>query len=119
MRRTLGLALGGGALLIVTGVLVVGLRVQQVHLAYELDGLRAERGRLTTLIRQLEVEVATLKSPGRIEQRARQLGLAAPARQQVRLAREYVAGGAGVTQQVPVMAATQPTGAVARDPLQR
>lgn len=119
MRRTLGLVLGGGALLIVTGLLVVGLRVQQVHLAYELDGLRAERGRLTTLIRQLEVEVATLKSPGRIEQRARQLGLAAPARQQVRLAREYVVGGAGVTQRIPVMAATHPTDAGARDPLQR
>ena len=47
-------------------------------------------------IRQLEVEIATLQSPARVEQRARQLGLVAPARQQVRLAREYVPAGTGL-----------------------
>ena len=65
-------ALVGGAL----GV--VGLRVQQVHLAYQLDRLRSERQQIDTSIRPL------------------QLGLVAPARQQVRLAREYVPAGTGL-----------------------
>jgi cell division protein FtsL len=97
VRRTLALALACAALLVVSGLAVVGLRVQQVHLGYRLDGLRAERARLDSLVRQLEVEVATLRSPGRLEGRARQLGLVAPAREQVRLAREYVSGGTGLT----------------------
>jgi cell division protein FtsL len=59
---------------------VVGLRVQQVHLAYQLDRLRSERQQIETSIRQLEVEVATLQSPSRVEQRARQLGLVTPGR---------------------------------------
>ena len=90
------------AVLLVSAVLVggalgvVGLRVQQVHLAYQLDRLRSERAQIETSIRQLEVEVATLQSPGRVELRARQLGLVAPARQQVRLAREYVPAGTGL-----------------------
>ena len=74
---------------------VVGLRVQEVHLAYRLDALRAERARTDTLIRQLEIEVATLRSPVRLEQRARRLGMAPPTPEQVRLAREYVTAGAG------------------------
>lgn len=96
MRALVRRALAAGTVLVVGGLAVVGLRVQQVHLAYRLDALRAERARLETLIRQLDVEVATLRSPARIETRARQLGLATPAPQQVRVAREYVAGGQGV-----------------------
>jgi cell division protein FtsL len=85
------------SVLLVAGALgVVGLRVQQVHLAYQLDALRAERQRAETLSRQLEVEVATLRSPGRVEAGARQLGMIAPARGQVLLAREFVAGSVGV-----------------------
>jgi hypothetical protein len=49
-----------------------------------------------TNIRQLEVEVATLRSPARVEQRARQLGLTTPDRQQVRLAREFAPAGTGL-----------------------
>ena len=45
------------------------------------------------LLRQLEIEVATLRSPGRVETRARQLGMTVPGREQVRLAREYLPGG--------------------------
>lgn len=93
MRRSLGLALACAVFLVVTGLVTVGLRVQQVHLGYQLDGLRAERGRLEGLIRQLEVEMATLRSPARVESRARRLGLTTPTRQQVRLAREYIGGG--------------------------
>jgi cell division protein FtsL len=95
-RRSLVGALLVSAALVVGALGVVGLRVQQVHLAYELDRLQRERVAVETAIRQLEVEVATLRAPARIEQRARQLGLAPPDRQQVRLAREYVPAGTGL-----------------------
>ena len=90
------LGLSGALLVVVCALAVVGFRVQSIHLAYRMDALRADRAELTALVRQLEVELATLRSPGRVESRARQLGLTAPARQQVRLAREYVAGTSGV-----------------------
>jgi cell division protein FtsL len=96
VRRSLSAALAMAAVLVGSALGVVGLRVQQVHLAYQLDALRAERGRTETLIRRLEIEEATLRSPLRVEQRARQLGLSVPARDQVRLAREYVTGTTGL-----------------------
>ncbi len=96
VSRSVTLALTGALLLVVCALAVVGLRVQSIHLGYRMDALRADHTELTALVRQLEVELATLRSPGRVESRARQLGLTAPARQQVRLAREYVAGGSGV-----------------------
>ena len=97
LRRSLGLALLCSAFLVVGALAVVGLRVQQVHLAYQLDALRNERARAELLLRQLEIEVATLRSPGRVESRARQLGMTVPAPEQVRHAREYVVGGPGGT----------------------
>ncbi len=96
VRRSFGAALAISAVLVGGALGVVGLRVQQVHLAYQLDALRAERTRTETLIRRLEIEEATLRSPLRIEQRARQLGLTVPARDQVRLAREFVTGSTGL-----------------------
>jgi cell division protein FtsL len=96
VRRSFAAALALSAVLVVVALLLVGLRVQQVHLAYRLDALRVERVRTETLIRQLEIEVATLRSPVRVDQRARQLGLTAPAPDQVRLAREYVTGTTGL-----------------------
>ena len=96
VRRSLGAALAISAVLVGGALGVVGLRVQQVHLAYQLDALRAERTRAETLIRRLEIEEATLRSPLRVEQRARQLGLTVPAREQVRLAREFVTGTTGL-----------------------
>ena len=93
VRRSLAVALACSAVLVVGLLVVVGLRVQQVHLAYQLDALRGERVRTEVLLRQLEIEVATLRSPGRVETRARQLGMIVPGRQQVRLAREYLPGG--------------------------
>ena len=109
VRRSFAAALAISAVLVVGALLVVGLRVQQVQLAYRLDALRAERTRTETLIRQLEIEVATLRSPLRVDQRARQLGLTAPARDQVRLAREYVTGttGLGAAQKNRIEAAVQ------------
>ena len=96
LRRSLVLTLTGALVLILSGLGVVGLRVQQVHLSYQLDALRAERVRMEVQIRQLEVQVATLRSPGRIERGARQLGLTTPTRDQVRMAREFVAGTTGL-----------------------
>ena len=96
MRRVLALAVLGAIGLMLSGLVVVGLRVHQVQLAYRLDALRAERVRLEGLMRELEVEVATLRSPGRVELRARQMGLVSPERQQVRLAREFVGGSTGL-----------------------
>jgi cell division protein FtsL len=96
VRRSLGAALAISAVLVGGALGVVGLRVQQVHLAYQADRLRAERTRAETLIRQLEIQEATLRSPLRVEQRARQLGLTVPARDQVHLAREYVMGTTGL-----------------------
>ena len=94
-RRTMASALALSALLVASTLGLVALRVQQVRLSYQLDSLRATRQGLEELDRQLRVEVATLRSPARIEARARALGLTAPAREQVRLAREFVVGGAG------------------------
>ena len=96
VSRSVTLTLIGALALVVCALAVVGLRVQSVHFGYRVDAVRAEHAELTALIRQLEVELATLRSPARIESRARDLGLIAPARQQVRLAREYVAGDSGV-----------------------
>jgi cell division protein FtsL len=93
VRRSLIAALLVSAALVCGALGVVGLRVQQVHLAYQFDRLQRERADVEAAIRQLEVEVSMLRAPARMEQRARQLGLAAPDRQQVRLAREYVPAG--------------------------
>ena len=95
-RRILVLALAAAALLVGAALAVVGMRVQQVHFAYRLDDLRVQRVRAEGNVRQLEIEVATLRSPGRVEARARQLGMVAPARDQIRLAREYVNGTTGL-----------------------
>jgi cell division protein FtsL len=95
LRRSLGLALLCSALLVLGALAVVGLRVQQVHLAYQLDALRSERARAELMLRQLEIEVATLRSPGRVESRARQLGMTVPTPEQVRHAREYVTSAPG------------------------
>ena len=95
-RRRLIAALVGAALLAGGALALVGVRVQQVRLAYRLDELRGQHARAEGNVRQLEIEVATLRSPGRVEMRARQLGMIAPAPDQIRLAREYVAGSTGV-----------------------
>jgi cell division protein FtsL len=96
VRRSLVVALATAALLAAAALTVVGVRLEQVHLAYRLDALRSERARAQDRIRQLEIEVATLRSPSRIEAKARQIGLVVAARDQIRLAKEYMAGGTGL-----------------------
>jgi cell division protein FtsL len=88
---------------------VVGLRVQQVRLSYRLDTMRAVRNELEETRNRLRVEHATLKSLARIEGKARgELGMVLPARDQVRLAREFVPGGSGFTSRTPLTAAADP-----------
>jgi cell division protein FtsL len=89
-------AVMGAGLAVVLVLGVVGLRVQQVRLSYRLDALRQGRAELEETNRRLRVEMATLKSLSRIEGKARgELGMVAPGRDQVRLAREFVQGGGG------------------------
>ena len=96
VRRSLVMGLATSALLVAGALTVVGIRVEQIHIAYRLDAIKTDRGRAEDRIRQLEIEVATLSSPSRIEARARQFGLVAAGRDQIRLAKEYVAGGTGL-----------------------
>ena len=96
VRRSFARVLIVSGLAVVGALAVVGVRVQQVQFAYRLDALRAERAQTETLIRQLEIEIAALRAPARLEGQARQLGLVPPARHQVRLAREFVTGTTGM-----------------------
>ena len=94
--RSMAAALAGAGVLVMLVLGVVGLRVQQVRLSYRLDALRQTRAELEEANRRLRVEMATLKSLSRIEGKARtELGMVAPGRDQVRLAREFVPGGGG------------------------
>lgn len=97
LRRTMGAAVACSAVL-VAGVLgVVALKVHQVRLSYELDTLRGSRAAVEQRTRVLKVELATLRSLARIEDKARtELGMVTPAADQVLLAREFVTDGRGV-----------------------
>jgi hypothetical protein len=81
---------------------VVGLKAHQVRLSYRLDALRTARADAEELNRRLSVELASLRSLARIEDKARrELGMVAPGRDQVVLAREFVAGGSGLSRGMP------------------
>ncbi|MFQ5896942.1 MAG: cell division protein FtsL [Candidatus Methylomirabilia bacterium] len=92
--RTMGLAMGLSACVVVGVLGVVALEIHSVQLSYRLEELRAARGELEELNRQLRVELATLGSLRRIELKARaELGMGPPAPDQLRLAREFVVPG--------------------------
>jgi cell division protein FtsL len=97
LRAMAGMLLLGS--LLVAGVLgYVWLQAQRVRVTYRLEVLRAARARLVEQNKRLRLEVATLRAFARVDVAARQLGLAPPAPDQVRLAREYVvADGEGRT----------------------
>ena len=96
LLRLMGAALLISACLVGVVLGIVGLKVHQIRLSYRLDQLRLVRSELTEVNRQLRVELATLRTPARIESKARgELGMLAPSRSQVRLAREYVPGTSG------------------------
>jgi cell division protein FtsL len=118
--RAMGLAVALGALL-TSGVLgVVGLKAQQVRLSYRLDALRTARADAEELNRRLGVELATLRSLARIEEKARrELGMVAPGRDQVVLAREFVAGGGGLSRAVPARTAAVDRGSTGERAIRR
>lgn len=100
--RRMGVAVALGAVLMAGLLGVVGLRAQQVRLSYRLDALRTTRAETEELNRRMKVELATLRSLARIEDKARhELGMVAPGKDQVQLAREFVAAGGGVSRAVP------------------
>lgn len=75
MRRVLAL----GAILVAVSMLHVWLRLQVVRLGYELSAARQMQLRLEHERRELEVELATLRDPGRIDSVARgRLGMTDP-----------------------------------------
>ena len=62
----------------------VWLRLQVTHLGYELSAARRMQLRLEHEQRELEVELATLRDPGRLADVARrQLGMVEPGKGQV------------------------------------
>ena len=69
----------------------VWLQVQRVRVSYETEALRNARARLEEQNRKLQLELASLRAFARVDSAARRLGLTAPAPDQIRLAREYVA----------------------------
>ncbi|PWU17215.1 MAG: cell division protein FtsL [Candidatus Rokuibacteriota bacterium] len=99
-RRLKAMARGllGTGLLVVLALGVVGLRVQQVRLSYQLDDLRARKAGLEEAQRRLRIEADSLKSLARIEGKARaELGMRPPSRNQVQVAREFVPSGGGTS----------------------
>ncbi len=106
-RRLKAMARGlfGVGLLVALILGVVGLRLQHVRMSYRLDGLRVQKAELEEARSRLRVELYTLKSLARIEGKARtELGMMAPARDQVQLAREFVPGGDGLSAAAPLKA---------------
>lgn len=96
LRKSMAVATVCSALLVAGLLGLVGLKVQQVRLSYRLDALRTARAGAEEDQRRLHVEWESLRSPRRIEERARQLGLVPAAPEQIRLAREFEPGPRGL-----------------------
>ena len=80
VRRALVL----GAALVFLCILQVWLRLQVLHVGYELSAARRMQLRLEHEQRELEVELATLRDPGRLGDVARhRLGMIDPSKGQV------------------------------------
>ncbi|HEV8307011.1 MAG TPA: hypothetical protein VGW35_05040 [Methylomirabilota bacterium] len=76
---------------LVGGVLgYVWLHVQRVRVSYELEDLRSLLQEVGEQNKRLRLELLSLRSYARVDSAARPLGLTEPARDQVRLAREFV-----------------------------
>jgi cell division protein FtsL len=72
-----------GAVLAACGLLYTWQHFQCIQLRYELEDLQARRTQTAELNQELRVEVASLRSPGRIDAIARKLGLTVPVPGQV------------------------------------
>jgi cell division protein FtsL len=82
------LCLGAGLVGCVLGY--VWLQVQRVRVSYELEDVRSLRAEVEEQNKKLRLELLSLRSYARVDSAARRLGLTEPARDQVRLAREFV-----------------------------
>ena len=69
----------------------VWFQVQRVRVSYGIEALRTSRTRLEEQNRRLQLELASLRAFARVDSAARRLGLAPPAPDQIRLAREFIA----------------------------
>ncbi|HSA60523.1 MAG TPA: cell division protein FtsL [bacterium] len=83
MRRLLKGALVYVALIFVFSLGYVWTRVQVVETGYRLRSLEVSRNKLKEDNRSLMVEAATLRSPQRLEQIAKQMGLQRPTESQI------------------------------------
>jgi cell division protein FtsL len=81
VRRLLAL----GAILVLACIAHVWLRLQVIRLGYDLSAARAMQLRLEHERRELEIELAMLRDPARIERTARRLGMTVPRAGQVTL----------------------------------
>ena len=83
-RRELLKQLAIGSLLAGVMILYAWQHFQCVQLGYQMESLKAQQSQMVELRRQLTLESASLRSPARIDEIARrQLGLAAPAAEQL------------------------------------
>lgn len=97
LRRTMMAAVVCSSIFVSAVLGLVGLKVHQVRLSYRLDALRTAKSALEERNRLFRVELASLRSLARIEDKARtELGMVPPARDQVQLAREFVTSGSGL-----------------------
>ncbi len=89
--RAMAAVLCLGALLVGAVLGYVWLQVQRVRVSYELEDIRGLRAELDEQNRKLRLELLSLSSLARVDSAARRLGFTEPARDQVRMAREFVA----------------------------
>jgi cell division protein FtsL len=84
-ERRLGLAIVlGGVVFVAVALLLVWVRLQSVHMGYQLSAARHLAHRLEQEQRELALELATLTSPRRLEHLARErLGMGPPAPGQI------------------------------------
>ncbi|MFH1113350.1 MAG: septum formation initiator family protein [Pseudomonadota bacterium] len=65
------------------GLFYVRTRMQIVQIGYEISGLETKNKELKNRKRELELEIASLQSPGELERKARKIGLVFPEMQRV------------------------------------
>lgn len=75
---------------------------RSIEYGYHIEAQRSERDRLAEVNRELKLQEASLRDPGRIDSLAREMGLTAPQPQQVILLDEDDGGGRVIAQMSPV-----------------
>lgn len=65
------------------GLFYVRTRMQIVQIGYEISELETRNKDIKNRVRELQLEIASLQSPGDLERKARALGLVSPAMQRV------------------------------------